>query len=360
MQRLTWHFGNRGPSWLFDLLFGPEAGLLTNRWWHLAALTIGCFSGCSSLRETQETVAQPFQATRDLAARAGDQIGDALGFDRPLPLRVPGSRSWRSEDARSAAKLSLASKAPSDQNSRARSLATPNSRAIAGDNKTPKANSVAESPPRVASPKPKVLEALPPRRPIAETTTTSATVAQPSPHATHLQKPSNNTTPNSLRLPSAPAPIGPPEPLSAPAEPLSAPAEPLSVPAEPLSVTPVAASSQIPPPADHPTNVAWCRVRLRNVSSQPVTQVAVTMTTPPETQLVASAKSPAQQAVRTRLDFPAITQVAPNEEITFCVGAVATDESTRRLRIQVRDTQGGSNQEVQTRWQVTIDPIDAP
>ena len=136
MQRLTWHFGNRGPSWLFDLLFGPAAGLLTNRWWHLAALTIGCFSGCSSLQEAQEAVAQPFQATREWAARASDQIADSLGFDRPLDLRVPGSRSWRSDDPRTAPNPRLASKGPSDQYARARSLATPNSRAIASDNNT--------------------------------------------------------------------------------------------------------------------------------------------------------------------------------------------------------------------------------
>ncbi len=360
MQRLTWNFGNRGPSWLFDLLFGPAAGLLTNRWWHLAALTIGCFSGCTSLRETQEVVAQPFQATRELAARASDQIGDSLGFDRPLPLRVPGSRWWQSDDARSPAKPRLASKDRSDQDSRARLFATPNSRAIAGDNKTPKANSFAGSPPRVTSPKSKVVEALPPPRPIAETATTGASVAQPSPHATDVQVHPNSMPPNSLRLPSAPAPIGPPELLSAPPEPLPVPPEPLSATPGALSATLVSASSQISPPADSPANVAWCRVRLRNASSQLLTQVAVTMTTPPETQLVASAKSPAQQAVRTRLEYPAITQVAPNEEITFSVGIVATDESTRRLRIQVRDAQGGSNKDVQTRWQVAIDPIEAP
>ena len=84
------------------------------------------------------------------------------------------------------------------------------------------------------------------------------------------------------------------------------------------------------------------------------------MTTPPLTQLVASAKSPAEQAVQTRLDYPVITQVATNEEVTFSVGIVATDESTRRLRIQVRDAQGGSNHDVQNRWKVTIDPVDSP
>jgi hypothetical protein len=357
MQRLTWHIGNRGPSWLFDLLFGPEAGLLTNRWWHLAALTIGCFSGCSSLRETQEVVAQPFQATMEFAARASDQIGDSLGFDRPLPLQVPGLRSSRSVDALTPAKPRLASKTPSDQNSRA----------IAGDNKTPKAHSVTGSPPRVSSPKSTAVETPPPPRQIAETSKPGASVAQPPPNARDVQEHPNNTTPNSLRSPSAPAPIAPPEPLSVTPEPLSATPEPLSATPEPLSATPepssatlVSASSQISPPADLPTNVAWCRVRLRNVSSQPLTQVAVTMTTPPVTQLVASVEPPAQQTVRTRMDYPAITQVAPNEEVTFRVGIVATDESTRRLRIQVRDAQGGSNQEVQARWQVTIDPVDAP
>ena len=58
--------------------------------------------------------------------------------------------------------------------------------------------------------------------------------------------------------------------------------------------------------------------------------------------------------------FTAIPQVGPNEEVVVTVGVAAADNHSNRLRVQVRDALGGTNQEVQSRWKVTLEAAEQP
>ena len=134
-----------------------------------------------------------------------------------------------------------------------------------------------------------------------------------------------------------------------------APAQPDPLPAKELN-----ASRQIPPPASLPADTIWCNVRVRNISQQPATKVAVTLTAPAPAQLIAADGGAVSSATSGRMDFSPIEQVGPNEELIVAAGLSAADEHSNRLHVQVRDAQGGSNQDIQARWQVTIEPLDKP
>jgi len=99
---------------------------------------------------------------------------------------------------------------------------------------------------------------------------------------------------------------------------------------------------------------------VRNISHQVATKVAVTLTAPAPAQLLAADGGAVSSVASGRMEFSPIEQVGPNEEIIVAAGLSAADENSNRLHVQVRDAQGGSNQEIQSRWQVTIEPLDEP
>ena len=126
-----------------------------------------------------------------------------------------------------------------------------------------------------------------------------------------------------------------------------------------ISATPISASRVITPPANLVENAAWCRIRVRNTSQQPATQVSVSVIGPASAQLVSHDGKGVSTPV-SRMDFAPVPTVAPGEEVILVTGVLSKDETSNRVRVQVRDAQGGANQELQTRWQVTIEPVEKP
>ena len=166
-----------------------------------------------------------------------------------------------------------------------------------------------------------------------------------------------------MRPDSAPAPIAPPEPLPAQAVNHSREVTPIGAVASTINPAVThAAGTNVARTQTTAPNATWCRVRVRNIGTQPATQVAVSITSPANAQakLLTSDNGTTSPAVDGRMDFAPIAQVAPNEEIIVMVGVVAADERSNRLRVQVRDAQGGTNQDVQSRWKVTIEAAEQP
>ena len=58
------------------------------------------------------------------------------------------------------------------------------------------------------------------------------------------------------------------------------------------------------------------------------------------------------------MEFAPVAQVSANEEVILLIGVATTDERANRLRVQVRDAQGGTNQELQARWQIAIEAAE--
>jgi hypothetical protein len=58
------------------------------------------------------------------------------------------------------------------------------------------------------------------------------------------------------------------------------------------------------------------------------------------------------------MEFAPVGQVGANEEVILLVGVATSDVRANRLRVKVRDAQGGSNQDVQARWKVAIEPAE--
>jgi hypothetical protein len=129
---------------------------------------------------------------------------------------------------------------------------------------------------------------------------------------------------------------------------------------KPLHAQTVSASRPIPPAESLPAHIRWCQVRLRNVCQQTIAQVSVVITSPDNTELVVSNSGPVLPIHSNRMDFAAIPQIAPQEEVIVTVGISAPDDRSHRLHVQVRDAQGGSNQDIQARWKVAIEPIEKP
>jgi hypothetical protein len=182
--------------------------------------------------------------------------------------------------------------------------------------------------------------------------------------ASHRElQPINSVPASSLRPESAPAPIAPPEPL--PAQSVSqsraiTPTAAIATTPNSRTVTNAAVANTTNATSAVPANTTWCRVRVRNVSNQPATQVSLSVTSPANAQLLASDGGATSLLANGRMDFAQIPQVGPNEEVIVTVGVSAADKQSNRLRVQVRDAQGGTNQEVQSRWKVILEAAEQP
>ena len=196
----------------------------------------------------------------------------------------------------------------------------------------------------------------------------SGTTRSPKPRNAPAQQLANNASPT---RPTANATARPSNtPTQAPIKPLTpAPDNVELLPAPPVSPTSatVAAPAASPdtstatiasPSADAPANTTWCKVRVRNIGSQPATQVAVIISSPANAPLVSKEGETVSQPTTGKMEFAPVAQMGVNEEIILLIGVATADERANRLRVQVRDAQGGSNQEVQARWQIAIEAAD--
>lgn len=157
-------------------------------------------------------------------------------------------------------------------------------------------------------------------------------------------------------------------PSQAPVKPLTpAPANVELLPAPPVSPTSATAAAPVvtqaapltkSPTTEAPANTTWCRVRVRNIGSQPATQVAVIISSPANAPLVSKEGETVSPPTTGKMEFAPIAQMGANEEIILLVGVATTDERANRLRVQVRDAQGGSNQELQARWKIAIEAAE--
>lgn len=86
--------------------------------------------------------------------------------------------------------------------------------------------------------------------------------------------------------------------------------------------------------------------------------MAVTVNSPENAKLVSKDRDSVSDAVAGKMEFAPVAQVGPSEEVILVIGVAATEQRGNRLRVQVRDGLGGSNQDVQARWQVTIEAIE--
>ena len=303
----------RGPSWLLDVLVRsalgtrcsvlgtPHSQLATRHsqldWWHWVVLSLGCVSGCASWDQIANNAPQPLRATGNLLARTNDRVGDLFE-----------SHSTRH---RNPANLP-AHQAP------ARELASPAAPLAKGPLISAAAQAGAIS------------------LPISKPTATQAIHNTPA------------------------APEKPRESQSVPAAP---PAVEL-LPAPPADVQPIAHSRPVAakgPATSSPTSsgiTTWCRVRIRNVSQQAVSQVAVTVNSPENATLVSRDGDTVSAPVRGKMDFAPVAQVGSHEEVILVIGVGTSEQRGNRLRVQVRDGLGGSNHDVQARWQVAIEALE--
>ncbi|MFM9966600.1 MAG: hypothetical protein ACKV2Q_35935 [Planctomycetaceae bacterium] len=175
--------------------------------------------------------------------------------------------------------------------------------------------------------------------------------------------------PSSPTAPSNVLPANTTAPAPAPAKPLTpAPANVELLPAPPVSPTSATVTAPVTAQTAPPTMSAvtaaasakttWCRVRIRNSGTQPATQVAVTVSSLANATLVSQEGETISAPVTGKMEFAAVPQVNANEEVILLVGVATTDERANRLRVQVRDGQGGTNQELQARWKVTIEAVE--
>lgn len=344
MSPLNWTASNQGAYEMLELLRYRFSGNSLSRLCTCAALSLSCLAGCQTARDVTDSASSPWRAPGALMASAGASIGESWeSVVEPL--------SRRSTPSDCPTEQSLANKVPTYPKSLARPSGQPNSATqIARQNVVPipQANALAKN--NVE------LLAAPPAAQSATKNVQSSVGNTPASH--RESQPANSSNMKSMRPDSAPAPIAPPEPLPAQAVSQSREVTPIAaVASTPNAVVVNAAGTQTAAP-----NATWCRVRVRNIGTQPATQVTVSLTSPANAQakLLTSDNGTTSPAVDGRMDFAPIAQVAPNEEIIVMVGVVAADERSNRLRVQVRDAQGGTNQDVQSRWKVTIEAADQP
>ena len=321
------------------------------RFWHLcsyAVLTMSGLVGCQTTRDVADSSTPTMRSPTSVMSRASSRVGESFetAFE-PLSLRSSTSAS----PAPQAADQAQASKLPTYPKSLARhpsqailpNQTAPQNGASASTRSTGVTTSTTKS---VANTnRGATVEFLAPPPATQATAKKTQPVTGNTP-ASHSEQPttSDNNSMKSMRPESAPAPIAPPETL---------PAKSVS---QSRAITPTAAVSNL---AGN-DNTTWCRVRVRNMSSEAATQVSLGVTAPTNGQLFATDGSAMSPQAGGRLDFAAIPQVGPNEEVIVTVGVAAADKHSNRLRVQVRDAQGGTNQEVQSRWKVTLEAAEQP
>ncbi len=194
----------------------------------------------------------------------------------------------------------------------------------------------------------------------------SGTKRSPKPQNAPVQQLAHNANPT---RPTANATTRPSNtPSQAPIKPLTpAPANVELLPAPPVSPTSATAAAPVvtqaapitkSPTTEAPANTTWCRVRVRNIGSQPATQVAVIISSPANAPLVSKEGETVSQPTIGKMEFAPVAQMGANEEIILLVGVATADERANRLRVQVRDAQGGSNQELQARWKIAIEAAE--
>lgn len=151
-----------------------------------------------------------------------------------------------------------------------------------------------------------------------------------------------------------------PAPVEKPRESLSVPTAPPAVellPAPPATLQPIS-NSRPAPTAENSGITTWCRVRVRNISGKAAPQVAVTVNSPENAKLVSKDGNVVSAPVAGKMEFAPVAQVGPSEEVILVIGVAATEQKAHRLRVQVRDGLGGSNHEVQARWNVAIEALE--
>lgn len=299
----------RGPSWLLDVLDDSSAARRVHRLWQWAVLSLGCVSGCASWDEVAHNTTQPLRATGNFLARTGDRVGDRVGDlfephstrDRN-PANLPAHQELNSASANQIASLQKAPMTSAAAQAGATLPTVSQPAAMQAIHNTPAARDK-------------------PRESLSVPTAPPATELQPAPPAVELlpAPPSNVQTISNSR------------------------------PAPAATTTSVSANAGIS---------TWCRVRIRNISQQAVPQVAVTVNSPESAKLVSKDGDSVSAAVTGKMEFAPVAQVGPSEEIILVIGVWATEQRGNRLRVQVRDGLGGSNQEVQARWQVAIEAIE--
>ncbi len=287
----------RGPSWLLEILDESSAARRVHRWWQWVVLSLGCVSGCASWGQVADNVTQPLRSTGNLLARAGDQVGD-LFESNPNRQRNPANLP-----ANQGLTPGLASHAAPPQK-----LPTTSATAQAGAISLP----------------------------ISKPTATQAIHNTPAP---------NGKPPESLSVPPAPPAV---ELLPAP-------------PTDLQSIShsrPVDAKGALASSVTNSEITNWCRIRIRNIGQQPAPQVAVTVNAPENVKLVSKEGGSVSDSVSGKMAFAPVAEVGSNEEVILVIGVGTAEQRGNRLRVQVRDGLGGSNQDVQARWQVTIEAIE--
>ena len=284
----------RGPSWLLEVLEDSAAARRVHRWWHWAVLSLGCLSGCATWGQVTDSAAQPLRTTGNLLARTSDRVGDLFE-----------SRSTRHRNPENLPAYRGLTTGPTVQTGPApTALATTQAGAIS--------------------------------LPVSKPTATQAIHNTPVP----VQKP-----PESLSVPSAPPAV---ELLPAP------PAD-----VRPINhQQPVTAPDRVTTSTDRSGIKTWCRVRIRNVSQTPIPQVAVTVNSPENVTLVSKEGDAVSAPAAGRMEFAPVAQVGSQEEVILVIGVGAGEQRGQRLRVQVRDGLGGSNHDVQSRWQVAIEALE--
>ena len=375
---------NRGSHITLDSMKNHLNELRLSHLCSYAALTMSCLVGCQTTRDVADSSAPTVQSPTSVMSRASSRVSESFetAFE-PLSRRSSTSACPTPQ----AADQAQASKLPTYPKSLARhpsQVILPNQ--IAQQNgastsarstgtTTPSANYVAKNN-RGAT-----VEFLAPP-PVTQTTSKiTQPVAANSP-ASHSERPTPKNNANSMkstRPESTPAPIAPPEPLPAKSVSQSRAIIPTAaesgfagnnnaitneVATKNAANSTITSSTATPPKVTQSNaiaaNTTWCRVRVRNISSEAATQVSLGVTAPTNGQLIATDGSAMSPQVNGRMDFAPVTQVGPNEEVIVTVGVVAADKHSNRLRVQVRDAQGGTNQEVQSRWKVTIEAAEQP
>ena len=368
-----------------------------------AALTLGCLAGCQTAREVVDSSTPAMQSPASVMSRAGNRVGESFEtafepFSRPTsstanpipqaPDEATASKipTYPKSLARQPSQVILppqpqvaSSRPPAPQPSQPQRVNPPaNASSV-----PPPANTLANHG-RAAD-----VEYLAPPPAPSPAPVASAKSVQPvagNAPANRIERRPDSTLMKSARPESAPAPIAPPEPLPANSASQSRAITPTSAvttspnnnvttaAATNIATTNAATTNTASPtaPTSHSTaksisekNAAltyttWCRVRVRNTGPQAATQVALSVSAPPNAQLLATDGRVLPSQANGRMDFTAIPQVGPNEEVVVTVGVAAADNHSNRLRVQVRDALGGTNQEVQSRWKVTLEAAEPP
>ncbi len=342
MTSLSWHSALQRPCFFQRLQKHPCSGRLS-RWWQWAVMSLGCLAGCSTVDNSHETVAAPSGMPHRILAKTKDCVEETWEF-----ARAPFTRqSISCTDTVACPEPVIVEEYPTDD-----MLPSPDSQSGNPDVSQLKMPGGLNAATVSADLSSKATN----RQTTATSNNATTALAQKTPNVRPV-----SVAPNTLSLADAPQKLPATTATLALRTPASVPAAISPPPApEPLNTQTVSASRQIPPTDNLPANITWCQVRLRNVSQQTVAQVSVVITSPENTELVVSNAGPVMPIHSNRMDFSAIPQIAPQEEVIVTCGISASDEASHRLHVQVRDAQGGSNQEIQARWKVAIEPIEKP